>query len=61
MNRQIKLVGGPCDGMCHELYGNIMPEEIGMPDESGNGDTHWYRIDLSACEKAYFDRTEKKK
>jgi len=58
--RQILFVGGPLDGIVHELYGGLMPSRIGLPypeDTSGPGKCklHWYTIKDG---KGYFDRTE---
>lgn len=62
MNRQIELIGGPMDGIVHELQGGIMPSGIGLPcpkdtREPGKCDLHWYTIKDG---KGYFDRTEKR-
>lgn len=47
--RQILLVGGPLDGIVHELYGSLRPEEIdfigfGDEDDSETPVEHCYRL-----------------
>lgn len=57
MQRQFELVAGPMAGMAHELYGNIMPEEIGLfhPDDEREEKIHWYVLRDG---KGYYSRTE---
>ena len=44
--RQIMLVGGPMNGVCHELWieSNVMPEKIGLPIEGEPNAIAWYDI-----------------
>ena len=57
MQRQFELVGGPMDGMCHELRGNIMPAEAGLhdSDEVHPTELHWYEFRDG---RGYYLRTE---
>ena len=57
--RQIPLMDGPLKGQCHERYGAILPEEMGLkdPDNEVPGVLHWYALRDG---KGYFVRTERK-
>jgi len=55
MNRAIKLIGGPLDGIIHELQGVIPPEKIALPCPAGKA---WYRIEGAT---AVYESTEREK
>lgn len=58
--RQILLVGGPLDGVIHELHGGLRPEAIALEDlDDPDGPLkHEYRLDPDDG-SAQFVRTEK--
>ena len=49
----IELLGGPLNGVIHEVWGNLQPSRIALPDE---GELHWY--DVLADGTAIYDRSE---
>ena len=53
--RAIELVGGPLEGVIHELQGFVMPEQIALPKDGEPGELHWYCVD---GDKGYFVRSE---
>ncbi len=39
-----ELLGGPLNGLIHEIEGQMMPSRIGLPDEPDDGKLHWYEL-----------------
>lgn len=41
---RIRLIGGPMDGVYHELHGVYVPAKMGLCVDESDPVTHWYAV-----------------
>lgn len=48
----VELVGGPLDGVIHELHGTIVPESFGLLNTERT-ELHWYMVESNKTHATY--------